>query len=227
MHLPQYLQRVRQCWKRGPAARKKSRLRSRKPTVERLEDRITPSDFLVTNIAEFTRAMRDVLPGDTVTMANGTWENVNLLFKPSRNGVPTPSITLRAQTPGQVILTGSSQLRIAGNDLVVDGLQFTGVYTGTGRDVVAFRESATGVQSDHSRLTNCAIVDYNPPAAETDTGSNYRVVGEELPPQREREGAFGDILQYPEHLSPTGQVGWVGRHAETNEPGGPLTRSAA
>jgi poly(beta-D-mannuronate) lyase len=181
MHLPQYLRRVPQYLKRGPASREKPRSRPGKPTVERLEDRITPADFFVTNLTQFTSAMRNVMPGDTVTMADGTWANVNLLFKPNQNGVPTPSITLRAQTPGQVILTGSSQLRIAGNDLLVDGLQFTGTYTGTGRDVVAFRESSTGVQSDHSRLTNCAIVDYNPPVAETDTrwvsifGTNNRV----------------------------------------------------
>jgi poly(beta-D-mannuronate) lyase len=137
--------------------------------MESLEQRITPSDVFVTNVTEFTRAMREVLPGDTVTMANGTWENINLLFKPNQNGVPTPSVTLRAQTPGQVLLTGSSQLRIAGSDLVVDGLQFTGGYSGTGRDVVAFRESPSGVQADHCRLTNCAIANYNPSAAETDT----------------------------------------------------------
>jgi len=71
---------------------------------------------LATNLAQLKSLIGQALPGDTLTMANGTWTNADILFK--RNGAPDKEITLRAQTPGQVFLTGASRLRIAGSYLV-------------------------------------------------------------------------------------------------------------
>lgn len=119
---------------------------------------ISAADFPVGTPAQIVSAMASAKPGDTVTMTNKVWLNADILFK--GNGAPGNPITLRAQTPGHVILSGSSRLRIAGRHLVVDGLRFqNGSYTGS--DVIQFRETSS-VMATNCALINCAIVDYNP-----------------------------------------------------------------
>ena len=93
-------------------------------------------------------------------MTNGTWTNQSITF--SDNGTQTKPITLRAQTPGQVLLNGTSKLSINGDWLVVDGLRFEGGAL-TGGSIISFSSS-----SQHSRLTNSAIISYNPPAITTE-----------------------------------------------------------
>src|SRR5262249_36160641 len=116
------------------------------------------------NAQELAHAIRAARPGDTLLMADGDWSDADLLFE--GDGTAEKPITLRAQTPGQVILSGRSRLRIAGSHVVVDGLCFRGV---TGKeDVVAFRGSAAQLAHD-CRLTNCAVLDCNPPDKKTNT----------------------------------------------------------
>ena len=74
-------------------------------------------------------------------------------------------ITLRAQTPGQVVLNGNSKVNISGNWLVVDGLRFEGGALGADDHVVEFRGSHG--EATNSRLTNSAIIDYNPASVDT------------------------------------------------------------
>lgn len=97
-------------------------------------------------------------------MANGVWTNVPILFE--TDGVEGDSIRLVAETPGEVILNGSSRLSIAGNYLVVDGLRFDGGSTNESY-VIQFRKNSSK-HANHSRLTNSAIIDYNPTNVNTD-----------------------------------------------------------
>ena len=55
-------------------------------------------------------------------MANGFWTNQAISF--SRIGNSTIGITLRAQTPGRVILTGSSRITMSGDYLTTTALAF-------------------------------------------------------------------------------------------------------
>lgn len=82
------------------------------------------AEILVHNQTEFNNAVSTVQPGDTITLAEGIWTNADLLFK--TDGAPGDSIVLRAETPGRVLLNGTSRLRIAGKYLIVDGLLFKG-----------------------------------------------------------------------------------------------------
>ena len=68
------------------------------------------TDHFATNLVQLKTLIGQALPGDTLTMANGSWTNADILFK--RNGAPEKEITLRAETPGQVFLTGASRLRL-------------------------------------------------------------------------------------------------------------------
>lgn len=104
-------------------------------------------------------------PGDTVVMRDGIWRDADLVFR--GEGSPREPITLRAQTPGRVVLTGASRLRLAGRHLVVDGLFFQGCSLQRGQAVVAFREGDDRV-AIRCRLTNSAIVDCNPADPLTD-----------------------------------------------------------
>ncbi len=120
---------------------------------------------LVASVSEITAAMQTVQPGDTLIMATGVWQNADITFK--GNGTATQPITLQAQVPGQVTLSGTSRLRLAGSFLVVSGLQFTNGYV-TSDAVVEFRD-ADDAPANHCRLTECAIIDYNPPSGLIDT----------------------------------------------------------
>lgn len=118
------------------------------------------AEYLVHNAAEITSAQALAGPGDSIVMANGTWTDQNITF--SDNGNASSPITLRAQTPGRVILTGNSRLTISGDFLVADGLTFKDGSL-TGGQIVSITSSAA-----HSRFTNSAIVDYDPPSRSTD-----------------------------------------------------------
>ncbi len=123
---------------------------------------VEAAHYPVKTVAEINTAVAKVQAGDTLLMATGVWNNAAVVFK--GNGTEANPIVLRAEIPGAVLLTGTSTLRISGSWLVVDGLRFVGGYSPSGA-VVEFR---SGTAANHCRLTNCAIVNYNPAAKSTD-----------------------------------------------------------
>ena len=108
---------------------------------------------------ELAQAISNSDPGDAIVMANGVWTDTQIAFY--AEGAPGDTITLRAETPGKVILNGRSTLRIGGDYLKVDGLWFDRGALTDGH-IIQFRRSSSRL-ANHSRLTNCAITDYNPP----------------------------------------------------------------
>jgi poly(beta-D-mannuronate) lyase len=120
--------------------------------------RVEPAEYFVSSAAQIATAMQSAQPGDILTMTDGTWTNQRIQFAGS--GTSAAPITLRAQTPGQVLLNGNSKVNISGNWLVVDGLKFEGGALGADDHVVEFR--GTRGEATNSRLTNSAIIDYNP-----------------------------------------------------------------
>ncbi|MEG3765423.1 polysaccharide lyase 6 family protein [Alteromonas sp. 14N.309.X.WAT.G.H12] len=117
---------------------------------------------VVANIDQFNDAVEQAKPGDTIVMANGEWHDVELVFKGT--GTEQNPITLKAQTPGMVKITGISNLSFSGEYLVVDGLLFTDGHTPTG-EVIAFRTSPDEL-ANHSRLTNTVIDNFSHPERE-------------------------------------------------------------
>lgn len=120
------------------------------------------TNYLVKTVAEITTALAKVQPGDTLLMAAGIWNNAAIVFRGV--GTETSPIVLRAEKPGAVILTGTSTLRFSGSYLIADGLRFVGGYSPSGA-VVEFR---SGAAANYCRLTNSAIVNYNPSSKSTD-----------------------------------------------------------
>lgn len=102
---------------------------------------------LVSNLAELTQAMGTA---DTIVMADGTWQDTVIDL------AAAGPLTLRAQTPGKVLLTGRSSLSLNSPGLTVSGLTFTGGQAPEGaKSVISFN-------SDHGRVTDTAVVGFNP-----------------------------------------------------------------
>ncbi len=114
---------------------------------------------MVKNIDEFNSAVTQAKAGDTIVMANGEWHDVELVLK--GKGTEDNPITLKAQTPGEVKITGLSNLSVSGEYLVIEGLVFTDGHTPTG-EVIAFRTSPDEL-ANHSRLTNVVIDNFSHP----------------------------------------------------------------
>ncbi|MCL4163676.1 UNVERIFIED_CONTAM: hypothetical protein GTU68_009603, partial [Idotea baltica] len=68
-------------------------------------------------------------------------------------------ITLRAETPGEVIIQGQSDLKLGGDYLVVDGLYFTNGASPSESVIQFFINNDT--VANNSRVTNCVIKDFN------------------------------------------------------------------
>ena len=116
-----------------------------------------------TTPAQLAEAVRGARPGDTITVANGTYRDTELVL--TAKGSPDKPIVVMAQTPGGVILSGTSTLRLAGTGLEVNGLHFTNGYAPKGA-VIEFR--AGGEVANHCRLTQCTIDNYDPASRETE-----------------------------------------------------------
>ncbi len=117
------------------------------------------AERLVRTPEAFKAAVRASDPGDVVVLANGVWRDFEILF--TGEGAATRPITLRAQTPGKVVISGKSNLRIAGRYLVVSGLTFKNGFSPSS-EVIAFRQDSKALAFD-SRVTETVIDGFNKP----------------------------------------------------------------
>ena len=123
------------------------------------------ADVLVEDQRAFERAVKSAEPGDAIILAKGEWEDFEILF--TGDGEADRPITLRAETKGQVILTGQSNLRLAGQHLVVEGLVFRDGFTPT-KSVIEFRRTK-GDYAYNSVVRETVIDGFtNPERYETD-----------------------------------------------------------
>lgn len=131
----------------------------------------------VTTLNEFNTAVKNAKPGDVITLANGVWNNTELLF--AAKGTAEKPITLTVEEKGKVTLEGQSNLRISGEHLVINGLIFKNGYTPT-NEVISFKQDAKTL-ANNTRLTECVIDNFsNPERHEPDTwvaiyGKNNRI----------------------------------------------------
>jgi len=123
------------------------------------------AEIKVSNASELKTAVASVKPGDRIIMSNGIWKDTEINF--NAVGASKDSIFLEAETPGKVILSGNSSLKLSGEYLVAKGLWFKDGYS---KFVISFIDKSK--VATNSRVTNCAITDYNPA---TKTESNHWV----------------------------------------------------
>lgn len=105
---------------------------------------------------EALMASGNLAAGDSIVWADGIANDVELNFE-GVDGTEAGPITLRAATPGGVILRGESQFRLGAGWWVIEGFHFDG-----GQDeinsynTVQFRGNS-GTPALNCRLTNCAF----------------------------------------------------------------------
>ena len=121
------------------------------------------TDYLVVDQAGYREALERVEPGDRIVLADGVWEDFEIVFEAT--GTADQPIYLMAQTPGDVLLTGQSNLRIGGEHLVVWGLTFTDGYSPTS-EVISFRRDSRTL-ANNTRLVETAVLNFNQPDRET------------------------------------------------------------
>ncbi|WP_299800723.1 chondroitinase-B domain-containing protein [uncultured Maribacter sp.] len=117
----------------------------------------TSNAITVNDINELNTAISKAKPGDDIVMVNGDWKDVNIKFVAYGN--EQNPITLRAETPGEVLITGTSDLKLAGEYLNVNGLTFTDGSSPSSA-VIDFGISEDSV-ANHCKITNSAIIDFN------------------------------------------------------------------
>ncbi len=116
-------------------------------------------EYRVADQKSYANAVKKAKPGDVIKLANGTWHDFEILFHGT--GEKDKPIRLTAETKGKVILSGQSNLRLAGDYLEVSGLVFKDGYTPTS-EVIAFRRNAKHL-ANNSRVTEVVIDNYNQP----------------------------------------------------------------
>ena len=134
------------------------------------------ADTVVSNKTQFAASLSTVVAGDAIVWKNGTYDNLSsVTFEPVNPGTDVLPITFRAETPGGVIFRGNTQLLIGGHYLVVSGFRFDNSdfpFTGTSTAGSVIQSRANSDLSRHAyncRVTDCAIVNYDNPAATSST----------------------------------------------------------
>ena len=119
---------------------------------------VSAEEYLVEDQDAFNEAVEKARAGDVIKLANGTWDNFEILFQ--GKGKKDNPIRLTAETKGEVILSGQSNLRMAGEYLEVSGLVFKNGHTPTS-EVIAFRNGKD--LANNSRITEVVVDNYNNP----------------------------------------------------------------
>ena len=97
-------------------------------------------------------AFDDVRPGDEIVVRNGTYRD--LAVRIDVEATAEAPVVIRSETPGGVVLTGSSSLSIGGSHIVVSGFHFRDCDVAEGNAVFNFRVSPKR-HAVRSRLDNC------------------------------------------------------------------------
>lgn len=125
---------------------------------------IASNETLVKNKAELDEAIANAQPGDNIVMANGNWQDVEIKF--TGEGNERNPITIKAETPGKVIIGGVSDLKFGGKYLIVDGLHFKNGHSPSNA-VIRFKLNDEMI-AIHCKVINCVIEDFNKPSRDDD-----------------------------------------------------------
>jgi poly(beta-D-mannuronate) lyase len=106
------------------------------------------AEHRVTTAQEIANACAAARPGDVIIMREGAWNDAAINFH--AQGLATQLITLRAETPGGVVLSGKSSIAMEGEHLVLSGVLL--------RHGEGDADGIT-VRGRHCRVTDCAVTE--------------------------------------------------------------------
>ncbi len=121
--------------------------------------------YTVSDKATLQTRMNAALPGDTVIVANGSYDWGQIRFQNYNSISTSPWIVLKAQTVGGVEFRGTTYLQFRAIRTEVNGFTFANGNASTNA-VVSFRYSSS-LLSSYCRITNIRIDNYNTPSADS------------------------------------------------------------
>jgi poly(beta-D-mannuronate) lyase len=114
------------------------------------------AETLVADAKAFDEAQKAAKPGDVIVLKNGTWVDAKLKIRAS--GTEELPVMVKAETSGQVLLSGDSRVQIGAKYVLLEGLKFENP---TGDEALELR-----IDSDElahgCRITQCAVVNTLP-----------------------------------------------------------------
>jgi poly(beta-D-mannuronate) lyase len=163
--------------------------------------RLAAVETLVKDVAEFDVAMKAAKPGDEIVLADGEWRDAKLVVR--GEGEVISPILVRPQTPGRVVFTGASSLRIGGKHVNVRDLLWKECEAES--EVIAFRIDSKSL-AQRCRLESCAIIGDRPTKGDRKWVSIYGSHNGVLKCRFEGKQSAGTLL-----------VVWLGQGLPKNE----------
>lgn len=115
--------------------------------------KIISQEKIAKSLTEYNTLIKNAIPGDVIILKNGVWKDV--VLNAYGNGTKEAPIIIKAETPGNVHITGNSTLNIYGQHVIVSGLWFKNGATSY-KSVVQFRKNSK-IFANNCRFTNNTI----------------------------------------------------------------------
>ena len=131
----------------------------------------------VSSDTDLKKLCKKVVAGDSIVLENGTWQDVELEFG-GLSGTSDSPVSIVAETPGKVVLSGKTEVRVSGQHVVVAGLVFRDCLN---VDNVFEMRSDDEELASHCRITDCVFEQPADIASNKETtwlaiyGMNHRV----------------------------------------------------
>jgi poly(beta-D-mannuronate) lyase len=133
---------------------------------------IHATNYTVSTKTDLQTRMAAAMPGDTITVANGTYNNWGSISFTNNNGTSSSAwIVLRAESFKGVVFTGTTSLQFSGKHILITGFRFANGSTGGSTDLIQFRTSST-VFASYCRLNNIIIDAFNSDSTGSVAGTN-------------------------------------------------------
>ncbi len=117
------------------------------------------TNYIVSTKADLIAKMGAAVPGDTVTVSNGSYNWGQISFSNKKGSATSAWIVLKAETFNGVVFTGNTYLQFGGKQVLITGFRFANGNSGA-NDVIQFK-SAGGTLANYCRVTNITIDNYN------------------------------------------------------------------
>lgn len=111
----------------------------------------------VNNLVDLNNAITTIGPGSILTLCDGVWNDIILQIE--KSGTSSQPILIQSETVGGVKFKGSSQIKIGGSFIYLDGFTFEDDET-TEKSLIEFRRDSQ-TPCNNCRATNIKIDNYN------------------------------------------------------------------
>lgn len=133
------------------------------------------TNYTVSDKVSLQTKMNSALPGDTVIVSNGTYNNWGTITITNTKANATSAwIVLKAQTFNGVVFTGTTNLLFSGKRILITGFKFSNGKASNTNDVIQFRTSSS-VFASYCRLNNITIDNFN-----SDSSGSYLNNGSDI-----------------------------------------------